>query len=85
MNDLGLSLEDLKAFVSDGASVMTVHENGVAAKFRALESCGNMITIHCICHRLTLGCGNMGNKLKFVSDFELALIQLWRFFKNPPK
>ena len=84
-NELSLDLKDLKAFCSDGASVMTGKNSGVAAKFRQLDDCNTMINVHCICHRLALACGDTGNELKFISDFELTLTQLWIFFKNSPK
>ena len=45
-----LQLENLKGFASDGASVKTGKYNGVAAKFKELESCKTMINIHCIGH-----------------------------------
>ena len=45
-----LQLENLKGFASDGASVMRGKYNGVAAKFKELESCKTMINIHCIGH-----------------------------------
>ena len=80
---LKLQIEELKAFVSDGASVMTGHENGVAARFRAL--CKTLLNIHCVCHRLALACSDTGDELTFIQNFELTIIQLWKFFKNSAK
>ena len=51
-NNLGLNLEELIGFGSDGASVMTGKDNMVAARFKQLEECSGMLSMHCICHRL---------------------------------
>ena len=75
-----LQLENLKGFASDVASVMTGKYNGVAAKFKVLESCKAMINIHCIGHRLDLAC----DALKFIQEFEKTMLDLWTFFKNSP-
>ena len=40
-----LQLENLKRFASDGASAMTGKYNGVAAKFKEVESCKTVINI----------------------------------------
>ena len=55
------------------------------AKFRELNDCKTMINVHCICHRLALPCFDTGDELQFVKDFELAMAQLWKFFKDSPK
>ena len=80
-NDLDLNLEELIGFCSDGASVMTGSQNGVAAKFKQQEERKTMISIHCICHRLALACGDTGDELKFIEEFELSMIQLWAFLR----
>ena len=82
---LGLSLSDLKAMASDGASVMTGEKSGVGARFKELEECKTLITVHCICHRLALACGDTGDGLSFVKTFETTMLSLWNFFKNSPK
>ena len=81
----GLELDQLKGFASDGASVMTGKQEGVAAKFKSLDKCKTMISIHCICHRLALACSDTGDELKFIQNFEKTLLDLWKFFKNSPK
>ena len=58
---------------------------GVAARFKQLEECSGMLSVHCICHRWALACGDTGDDLKFISDFETTMIQLWTFFENSPK
>ena len=80
-----LDLADLKAFVSDGASVMTGREKGVAATFHKVEESSTMLNVHCVCHCLALGCSDTRDELKFIEDFELTMIQIWKFLKNFPK
>ena len=45
---------------------MTGKYNGVAAKFKELESRKTTINIHCICHRLALACADTGDALKYI-------------------
>ena len=47
-NQFQLDLADLKAFVSDGASVMTGQERGVAARFCKVEESSTMLNGHCL-------------------------------------
>ena len=84
MQELAMEIGNLKAFVSDGASVMTDAEGGVAAKLRK-DFARTMINIHCICHRLVLACADTGDDYKFINSFEENLIILWKFFKNSSK
>ena len=81
---LNLELAKIKAFVSDGASVMTGSKGGVATKLKE-DLCKTMINIHCICHRLALACADTGDEFKFIRNFEENLIELWKFFKNSSK
>ena len=76
-NNLGLNLEELIGFCSDGASAMTGKDNGVAARIKQLEECSGILSVHCICHHLALACGDTEDDLKFISDFETTVIQLW--------
>ena len=84
-HELGLPICELVGFCSDGANVMTGKDNGVAARFKKLDECSSMLSVHCVCHRLALGCGDTADDLKFISDFEITMIQLWAFFKNSPQ
>jgi hypothetical protein len=86
---LQLWLQDLKAFASDGASVMTGKKEGVAARLKNLEDCKTMLIVHCICHRLALACSDTSNDLSFVKDFETTLCSSGNFSRilqrDPPK
>ena len=47
---LDLKIQNAKAFTSDGASVMTGHQSGVAARLSERENYQAMLRVHCICH-----------------------------------
>ena len=82
--ELTLEIKNLKAFVSDGAAVMTGVKGGVAAKLRN-EFTATLINVHCVCHRLALACADTGDDYRFINSFEETLLNLWKFFKNSPK
>ena len=84
MQEFAMEIGNLKAFVSDGASVMTGAEGGVAGKLRK-DFASTMINIHCICHQLALACADTGDDYKFMNSFEENLIKRWKFFKNSSK
>ena len=66
MQELAMEIGNLKPFVSDGTSVMTGAEGGVAAKLRK-DFASKMINIHCICHRFALTCADTGDDYKFIN------------------
>ena len=82
--ELNIEISKLRAFGSDGASVMVGVKGGVGAKLRE-DFTQTMINIHCICHRLTLACGDTGDNYKFIKNAEENLIELLKFFKNSSK
>ena len=73
------------SFTSDGASVMTGHQSGAAARLSEHENCQTMLSVHCICHRLVLACSDTGDELSYIQEFEKTFLQLWKLFKNSPK
>ena len=79
-----LEKSKLSSFASDGASVMTGKNNGVAAKLRSSNN-KKLINIHCIAHRLALACGDANNSVSYILTVEKILIQLWSLFKNSAK
>ena len=72
---LKIELGKLKAFVSDGASVMVGKKGGVATNLRE-QFASTIINIHCICHILALACGHTGDESKLVNSFEETMISL---------
>ena len=85
LNSLDLKIQNAKAFTSDGASVMTGHQTGVATRLSKHENCQTMLSVHCICQRLALACSDTVDELSYVQEFEKTLLQLWKVFKNSPK
>ena len=85
LNSLDFEIQNAKAFTSDGASVMTGHQSGVAGRLSEHENCQTMLSVACICHWLALACSDTGDELSYIQEFEKTLLQLWKFFKNSPK
>ena len=57
----------MRGFGSDGASVMTGRKNGVSALFR--KEIKNLVSVHCICHRLALSGKDASEKIPFINEF----------------
>ena len=68
LNSLDLKIQNVKAFTSDGASVMTGHQIGVAVRLSEHENCQTMLSVHCICHRLALACSDTGDELSYLKQ-----------------
>ena len=79
--ELTIEISKLKAFVSDGAAVMT---EGVASKLQN-DFSSTMINMHCICHCLALLCADAGDDYQFINSFETNLIEIWEFIENSSK
>ena len=73
-----LNIDDLSSFGSDGASVMTGRHAGVAA----MNS--QIISVHCICHRLALASGQASNQIKYLRQMKEYLLALWKYFHYSP-
>ena len=79
--ELSIEISKLKAFVSNGAAVMTGSKGGIAFKPRN-DFSSTIINMHCICHRLAFASADTGDDYKFMNSFETNLIELSKFFKN---
>ena len=80
VEDSDLEIQKLSGFASDGASVMTGKNTGVATRLKAENK--RLINVHCICHRLALACGDANDNVTYIKTIEKILIQLWSLFKN---
>ncbi|KAK6182012.1 hypothetical protein SNE40_009783 [Patella caerulea] len=78
-----LPLSKLKGLVTDGAAVMIGNKNGLAAKLREVNP--NIISVHCICHRLALSCTDTNASLSYLEEVQLIVTQLWKMLENSPK
>lgn len=65
LEELNLKMDHCMSFVSDGASVMTGHRNGLAVKLKEVNK--NMISFHCICHKLASACTDTLKELDYIS------------------
>ena len=65
--ELKIEISNLKAFVSDGASVMVGKKGGIATKLKTNFPL-KMFNIHCICHRLALACADTCKECGRYSD-----------------
>ena len=83
LQQCGLSLKNLNGLATDGASVMTGKNNGLATKLKELNPV--MISIHCICHKLALACTDTNKEIDYIKRVEDTLRQLWTYFENSPK
>ncbi|XP_070552438.1 zinc finger protein 862-like [Ptychodera flava] len=81
--ELKLSLQDMKGFVSDGASVMVGKNNGLAARLKRVNA--TIVSVHCICHRLALACTDTNASLNYINNVETMVTQLWKLFEYSPK
>ena len=83
LNRCGLPVDQLIGLCTDGASVMTGKNSGVAARLKQLNR--HVVSVHCICHKLSLACCDTNKGLEYVQGVERWLFQVWKFFENSPK
>ena len=67
-------------FGSDGASVMTGKNNGVAARLKRVNPF--LISIHCKAHKLALCTSQASTGIQFLSTFKETLTALYRYFQK---
>jgi OTU-like cysteine protease len=75
--------QHLVAFVSDGASVMTGRKAGVASILRGMFP--NLITYHCLNHRLELAVGDCISDCVGVNHFRSFMDSLYSLYSQSPK
>ena len=81
LEDKGLDLDKFLAFGSDGCSVMLGKDTGVVTRLkRAVQPM--MVAIHCICHRLQLGCVDASKKINFAGKWEKVLNHIYSHFSR---
>ncbi|KAK3266037.1 hypothetical protein CYMTET_25316 [Cymbomonas tetramitiformis] len=83
LGSAGLSLDQLFAFGSDGASVMTGCENGVSARLR--EVMPYLLSFHCLAHKLSLCCNDAGSDIPFFQSFDSTLHAISSYFTRSAK
>jgi len=73
----------LIAFASDGASVMTGRHSGVAAQL--VTKFPNIVTWHCLNHRLELAVGDAANETQGLSHFQSFMDSIYSLYSRSPK
>ena len=66
-------VENCFGFSSDGASVMTGKDNGVAAILKKTH-CPHMISVHCVAHRLALATSQAAGDMKRSLELFTAIL-----------
>ena len=78
LEDYGLNYNSCFGFSSDGASVMTGHENGVAALIKRKNS--YLISVHCAAHRLALASSQAADKVEVIAQYQKSLSIIYSYF-----
>lgn len=73
----------LISFTSDGASVMLGRKSGVAT--RLAHKYPNVITWHCLNHRLELSVGDAISEVNGVNHFQIFMDKLYSLYSQSPK
>ena len=77
-----LLLSKLMGFGSDGAAVMTGRVSSVATRLHGLNP--NLVSVHCVAHRLALACAQAGQNVEYIKKFNKSLNSVFVFFQGSP-
>ena len=80
-----LDTSKLASICTDGASVMTGEENGLAGVLR--RDFPTILTFHCVCHQLALATVDASKKadMKYTGNVHNFLRQVWQLLENSPE
>lgn len=76
----GIPANKILCLGSDGASVMTGMNNGVAAQLKRMSPF--LINIHCVAHRLALCTSQAASKVDVMQQYKSILTSLYYYFKS---
>ena len=79
----GIHLSSITSFGSDGASVMVGSSSGVATRLKQLNP--QMLSIHCINHRLALATSQAANSIPYLLRFQEILTSIYKFYHYSAK
>ena len=80
LEEKDFDIANVSSLGSDGAAVMTGRKDGVATRLRRLNS--NLISIHCVAHRLALAAGQASQSVPYLRRFKEILSSLFYFYHN---
>ena len=82
LQDVGSSLSNVSGFGSDGASVMTGRQNGVATRLQRINS--GIVSIHCVAHCLASAVSQASQSIPYLAHLKEILSSLFHFYHNSP-
>ena len=80
LEEAKIVISEVSSFGSDGAAVMTGSVNGVATRLKRLNP--EMISIHCINHRLALGVSQAAKSIPYLVKFAEILVSVFKFYRH---
>ena len=85
LQDKNLDSSKFASLCTDGASVMTGEQNGLAGLLR--RDFPAILTFHCVCHRLALATVDTTKEddMKYIENVHNCLRQVWQLLENSPK
>ena len=85
LTDKSLDTRKFASVCTDGASVMTGEQNGLAGLLRRVFPM--ILTFHCVCHRLALATVDTSKEedMKYIDNVHNCLRQVWQLLENSPK
>ena len=78
LEEAGIPLSTITGFGSDGANVMVGSINGVATRLKRLNP--QLLSIHCINHRLALGTSQAATSVPYLLCFEEIVTSIYKFY-----
>lgn len=78
-----ISIDKCPSHVSDSASMMLGPQSGLPAQLKELNP--SLISLHCICHKLSLACVYTSKDLDYIAKVERELRTLCKAMENSPK
>ena len=75
-----IAISKVTGFGSDGASAISSNKEGVVGKFKRLNP--NVLSVHCIAHKLQLSVSPAAEKVKFLTEFQEMLTSMFYHFKK---
>ena len=83
LNEKKIPLDRLTGLATDGAAVMTGKKSGVVQRLKQIQP--DIVSTHCIAHRLALSCGGAADKIPYLVKFQGLLNDIFKYFRNSGK
>ena len=80
LEQANITVSRISSFGSDGAPVMLGSVSGVSTRLKRLNP--EMLSVHCINHRLALGVSQAADTVPYLKKFGEVLIAIYKFYHN---